>query len=197
MSTLGVLGWQERIRALRDAMRGLSYLHTPTGSKGVVLHRDIKPPNILIDGMTGQAKLCDFGLARHSKDLGQSGGATHVTTKHLVGTPGYIDHLYADSGRFDQRTDLYAMGVTILVTLVGQPALQAKELATDLLEQPWSVEAAKEIGLAAGWPVDVVGSLARIVVGLSWVRSARKRMPIEVALHQLEALAKGSVVEII
>ena len=89
------------------------------------------------------------------------------------------------------------MGVTILVTLVGQPALQAKELATDLLEQPWSVEAAKEIGLAAGWPVDVVGSLARIVVGLSWVRSARKRMPIEVALHQLEALSKGSVVEII
>ena len=87
--------------------------------------------------------------------------------------------------------------MTILVALVGEPALQAKELASDLLESPWSTEAAEQIAPIAGWPTEVVGSLARIVVGLSWVRSARKRMPLEIALQQLEALAKGSVVDII
>ena len=44
--TAPILTWQERLRILRDATRGLAYLHTPiTGGKPLVLHRDVKPQN--------------------------------------------------------------------------------------------------------------------------------------------------------
>ena len=122
----GGLSWQHRLRIIRDATRGLHYLHTPCGPKSVVLHRDVKPTNILLDERLN-AKLSDFGLAKHAREFTDS-GQTHVTTNHLVGTPGYIDPLYSDSGRYDQKTDAYAMGISLLVCLVGESAVKAKEV---------------------------------------------------------------------
>lgn len=204
---LDVLGWRQRVYVVRDAMRGLAYLHTPSGSKGVVLHRDIKPTNILLDS-DGVARLGDFGLAKHACELSTS-GRTHLSTRHLVGTPGYIDPLYADTGRYDQRTDNYAMGISLLVALTGRAALQAKEEAADLLDDPsratrsgaagaWppptaGAATAGSAGVALpDWPLEVVEQLARLVVGLSWERTARRRMSTEAALARLEEVAQAA-----
>ena len=54
---------QQRLRAVRDAMRALVFLHTPTATRPVVLHRDIKPANVLLD-LEGNAKLAD-GVPPH------------------------------------------------------------------------------------------------------------------------------------
>lgn len=106
-STVGPLGWRERLRIVRDAMRALVYLHTPSRGKGVVLHRDVKPTNILLDEQLN-AKLADVELATESPEL--SSGRTHVSSRSLVGTAGYIDPLYANSGQYSQHTDGFAMG---------------------------------------------------------------------------------------
>lgn len=90
------LGWRERLAVLTDAVRGLHFLHRPSGAKGVVLHRDVKPPNILIDERL-TAKLSDFGLGKIATALTQ--GHTHLSSKSIIGTFGYIDPLYSDSGR--------------------------------------------------------------------------------------------------
>ena len=80
------LTWRERLRIVRDVTRALVYLHTPSGHKSVVLHRDVKPSNILLDKQLN-AKLGDFGLARHAQELQQ--GRTHVTVASGgLGTPG-------------------------------------------------------------------------------------------------------------
>ena len=75
------LDWRERLRVMRDTARALHYLHWPTASKGIVLHRDVKPTNILLDEQLN-SKLADVGLARH---MG-AGGDTHVSSRNLVGT---------------------------------------------------------------------------------------------------------------
>ena len=101
-----VLPWTQRLRILRDATRALSYLHTavasPTSPKDIILHRDIKPSNILLDEHLN-AKLSDVGLARHAHELQQ--GRTHMSTSKVVGTHGYIDPLYTQTGRYNQFTD--------------------------------------------------------------------------------------------
>ena len=104
------LPWIQRLRILRDAARAVRYLHTavasPTSSKDTILHRDIKPSNILLDEHLN-AKLSDVGLARQAHELQE--GNTHLSTSRVVGTHGYIDPLYTQTGRFNEVTDNCAL----------------------------------------------------------------------------------------
>ena len=85
---IGPLGWRDRLRIVRDAARALLYLHTPdkTRGKGVVLHRDVKPTNILLDEQLN-AKLADVELATEALELSRP-DITHVSSRTLVGTAG-------------------------------------------------------------------------------------------------------------
>ena len=80
--TISPLDWRARLRIVRDVTRALVYLHTPRGAKGVVLHRDVKPTNILLDEQLN-AKLSDVELAVESREL--SAGRTHVSSQAMVG----------------------------------------------------------------------------------------------------------------
>jgi serine/threonine protein kinase len=93
-----------------DLVRALEHLHR---GPDIVLHRDIKPDNVLIT-KSGTAKLADFGLADFRGD---------ERRKTVVGTPWYMaPEIVAESKPgYDESVDLYAFGNTVIAMLEGEP----------------------------------------------------------------------------
>ncbi|PHU12553.1 hypothetical protein BC332_19483 [Capsicum chinense] len=111
------LDWNCRRRIIQDIAKGLSYLHEECRQK--ILHLDIKPPNILLDGKFN-AKLSDFGLAKLI-DRNQS----QVMTM-MRGTPGYLAPEWL-SGIITEKVDVYSFGIVILEILSGRRHFEASE----------------------------------------------------------------------
>lgn len=103
--------WFQRFKIIQGVASGLLYLHEEW--EQVVLHRDIKPGNILLDADLN-GKLGDFGLAR----LYDRGSRFHTT--NLVGTIGYLAPELIKTGVANTSTDVYAFGVTMLETACGR-----------------------------------------------------------------------------
>jgi len=92
-----------------QAARGLEVAHACG-----VLHRDVKPSNLLLD-RRGGLKIGDFGLAKPAL------GASELTrTGSLVGTPLYMSPEQCKGAALDARTDLYSLGVTLFEMLLGK-----------------------------------------------------------------------------
>jgi serine/threonine protein kinase len=104
-------GPMEPARALRIATEIARALEE-AGARGVV-HRDIKPDNVLVD-QDDRVKVTDFGIARQSSSAGMT------TTGIFVGTPAYAAPEQAD-GNVDPRSDIYALGATLFALLAGHP----------------------------------------------------------------------------
>lgn len=86
--------------------------------RALVVHRDIKPDNILI-GPNGIAKLIDFGLAK--SDALKASRAESVTGPELAGTAAYLAPEQAkDASLVDHRADIYSLGVTLYEALTGR-----------------------------------------------------------------------------
>jgi len=89
------------------------------GHAGVV-HRDVKPENVLLDRHTGRALLADFGIARAMVAEGSVSTGQGVA----VGTPAYMSPEQAAGEEVDRRSDLYALGVVGYEMLAGHPPFQ-------------------------------------------------------------------------
>lgn len=85
-----------------------------------VIHRDVKPSNVLIDG-GGAPHVMDFGLARR-----EQGDVTLTPTGEIMGTPAYMSPELArgDAHRVDRRADVYALGVVLYELLTGERPFQ-------------------------------------------------------------------------
>ena len=103
-------------RWLAEVSDALAYAH----SRGVV-HRDIKPDNILLDGIDGRALVTDFGIARAASS--DSGDTARLTaTGMAIGTPAYMSPEQASGDRdLDARSDLYSLGIVAYQMLCGEP----------------------------------------------------------------------------
>ncbi|XP_033610342.1 serine/threonine-protein kinase fused isoform X2 [Cryptotermes secundus] len=100
---------EERVhRIVCDLVSALYYLHSHR-----VLHRDLKPQNILLEA-NGVAKLCDFGFARSMS------AGTYVLTS-IKGTPLYMAPELIEEKPYDQNADLWSLGCIIYELLVGSP----------------------------------------------------------------------------
>ncbi|KAJ1261315.1 hypothetical protein BS78_09G019700 [Paspalum vaginatum] len=109
------MAWPQRYRAIKGVASGLLYLHE--GWEKVVLHRDVKPSNVLLDEqMNGH--LGDFGLAR----LYDHG--TDAQTTHVVGTMGYLAPELVRTGKATPLTDVFAFGVFLLEVACGRRPIE-------------------------------------------------------------------------
>jgi serine/threonine protein kinase len=116
----GAMPITEVVRLLHDVVEALAYAH----SRGVI-HRDIKPGNILSDGH--HALVTDFGVAKAlNAALPSMGPAGHTTSGMAIGTPAYMapEQLAADPAA-DHRMDIYATGLLAYEMLTGESPFSA------------------------------------------------------------------------
>ncbi len=106
----GKLQVDEVARILREVASALDHAHR----RGVV-HRDIKPHNVLIEAETGRTLVTDFGIARTTE------GSSLTASGMMVGTPAYLSPEQVTGATADHRADLYALGVMGYEMLTGQP----------------------------------------------------------------------------
>ncbi len=188
----GPLPVAEACEYVRQAALGLQHAH----DKGMV-HRDIKPHNLLVtssDGAGGKSagaaravvKILDMGLARSIQgDFDKQRGLTQQGA--LIGTPDYLAPEQAvDSRAADIRADLYSLGCTLYFLLAGRPPFQA-EMLTQLLLKHQMEEATPVEKLRP----DVPAAVAAIVRRLMAKRPEQRfQTPAELA-QALEAAPRG------
>ena len=117
----------EPLRALnytKQIAEGLEAAH-----KHGVVHRDIKPQNILINNV-GVVKITDFGMARGEDS------ATITGTDEFMGTPYYISPEQVDSGHLaDTRSDLYSLAIVLFEMLTGRPPFEGGSIIDIVIKQ--------------------------------------------------------------
>ncbi|XWS55492.1 hypothetical protein CRYUN_Cryun09bG0004900 [Craigia yunnanensis] len=112
-----LLSWEQRFNIIKDIAAGLLYLHEEWDL--VVIHRDVKSSNVLIDAEMN-ARLGDFGLAR----LYDHGTDSHTT--NIVGTIGYIAPELARNGKASTSSDVFAYGVLLLEVVSGRKPIDSR-----------------------------------------------------------------------
>jgi hypothetical protein len=155
------LSWGQRFRVIKGVASGLLYLHEDW--EQVVVHRDIKASNVLLDKeMNG--RLGDFGLAR----LYDHGTDPHTT--HVVGTMGYMAPELGHTGKASKASDVFAFGAFMLEVACGrkpvvQDARDNRLVLVDWVLERWRAGAVTDTvdPRLAG---DFVGSEASLVLRL-------------------------------
>ena len=181
--TGGPLPWSEAWPLMSQILDGVDYAH----GRGVV-HRDLKPSNILLT-TDGRAKVMDFGIA---KVLGAASG---TRTGATMGTPEYMaPEQVRHAKEADERTDIYALGITFYEMLAGRPPFVEGDKDTpssfDVMDaqvrRPPPDPRDLSTGLAPGTPGAVVGVLLQALA-----KEPDERFPSVAAFRAALAAAAG------
>ncbi len=146
----GPLPPTEAARVMREVAWALAYAH----GRGIV-HRDVKPDNILLEASTGRALVTDFGIA--------SGGAhpgPDTDPGRLMGTAHFMSPEQAAGEAADGRSDLYALGVVGYLSVSGRLPFEAPSVPALLLRQA-SEAAPAVLQLAPGLPPALAAAIDR------------------------------------
>ena len=140
---MGRLSPGQAVSITRQVCEGLAEAH-----KLGVVHRDLKPQNIMID-REGNARIMDFGIARSLKAKGITDGGI------IIGTPEYMSPEQVDGKDTDQRADIYALGVILYEMLAGKvpfegdtPLSIAVKHKTELPQDPRKLNAQVPLDLS-------------------------------------------------
>ena len=164
----GPLPIPEAVRVLTELAEALSYAHSRA-----VVHRDVKPDNVLLEHPRAVVRLTDFGIAKQ-----HSGRSSLTAEGAVIGTPLYMSPEQA-SGRVDvdARTDIYSLGAVAFTALTGRPPFEGRS-ASEILRQHLTSEAPRLREVSAGIPAAIDEAVRRC---LAKEASARWRDPIEFA----------------
>ena len=124
----GKLPVEEARRIMMESADALSAAHALS-----IIHRDIKPDNILLEGPRGRVMVTDFGIA---KALSSTSGATLTGAGVAIGTPAFMSPEQAAGEReIDGRSDVYSLGVVTFQMLTGDLPFTAPTVAGILMKQ--------------------------------------------------------------
>ncbi|GMH23067.1 hypothetical protein Nepgr_024910 [Nepenthes gracilis] len=123
-----VLSWEQRFKIVKGVASGLCYLHE--GWEQVVIHRDIKASNVLLDGELN-GRLGDFGLAR----LHDHG--SNLSTTRVVGTLGYLAPELPRTGKATTCSDVFAFGTLLLEVVCGRRPIEPEAQGEELVLMDW------------------------------------------------------------
>ncbi|XP_062095545.1 L-type lectin-domain containing receptor kinase IV.1-like [Humulus lupulus] len=118
------LNWNQRFRVIKGVASGLLYLHEEW--EQVVVHRDVKASNILLDS-DFNGRLGDFGLARFYDH-----GTDHQTT-HVAGTLGYLAPELTRMGKATTSSDVFAFGAFLLEVACGRRPIDRRQPQEDAI----------------------------------------------------------------
>ena len=173
------LSWPRRLAMAIDAARGVNFLHTHSP---VVVHRDLKSPNLLVD-KSWTVKVADFGLARTKRHYFVSQGCGGV------GTPEWTAPEVLKDEEFNEKADVYSYGVVLwelisrLKPFAGLSAMQivvAVGFNGERLPPPTG-------SAAVGVPAELLTLLTQCTANV-----AEKRPRLAEVIPQLERLLKGA-----
>ncbi|WZZ69235.1 hypothetical protein YC2023_080605 [Brassica napus] len=191
------LTWDTRFKIAIEAAQGLTFLHN---SEKSVIYRDFKASNILLDSVRSRffvissshnfnAKLSDFGLAKH----GPINGYSHVTTR-VMGTQGYAAPEYVATGHLYVLSDVYGFGVVLLELLTGLRALDPNrpsaqqnlvEWAKPVLSQKKKIQKLMDPRLEHKYPLLAVTKTAALILRCLEA-DPKNRPPMDDVLRELE-----------
>ncbi len=124
----GRLPIEEVRRIAKETADAIGMAHTMG-----IIHRDIKPDNILLDGTRRRVMVTDFGIAKALSDVG-SGSLTG--TGVAIGTPTYMSpEQAAGEGELDARSDIYALGIVAYEMITGKVPFKAPSVPAILMKQ--------------------------------------------------------------
>lgn len=124
----GRLPVEESRRIMKETADALGLAHA-TG----IIHRDVKPDNILLEGTRRRVMVTDFGIA---KALSEAGAGTLTGTGVALGTPTYMSpEQAAGESDIDARSDIYSLGVVAFEMLSGKPPFKAPTVPGVLMKQ--------------------------------------------------------------
>ncbi len=121
----GPIPAREALEFVRETAEALHYAH-----EHGVIHRDIKPGNILLD-KDGRVKVTDFGIA---KEVERAEDLRLTVTGQVMGTPRYMspEQASGQTAKADRRSDIFSLGVTLYEMLTGKAAFDAESVFTVL-----------------------------------------------------------------
>lgn len=119
------LGAEKTLECVLQLADALDYAH----SRGIV-HRDIKPDNIMLNGDNNVVKIADFGIAR----LSRSAISDSTQAGMMLGTPRYMSPEQATGDNVDGRSDLFSIGLIMYEMITGQKAFDAESMTTLILQ---------------------------------------------------------------
>src|SRR5206468_3414680 len=131
LRTRGPLPPADASRIMREVAWALAYAH----GRGIV-HRDVKPDNILLEAGTGRALVTDFGIAHGGKDPG-----TATDPGKVMGTAHFMSPEQAANEVIDGRSDIYALGVVGYLAVSGRLPFESPNVPALMLRQATEVPA--------------------------------------------------------